>query len=323
MNSRHSSWKRIGILSTFVCCLFVTNGWSETVVCPEADLDGSCTVDLLDFYILASQWLAGPIYCTSGYEDCDGRYDNGCEIHTAGDVNHCGGCGIPCNLSHATPGCQNGDCVIDNCDSGWGNCDGTHGNGCETNLNSSLLHCGNCDNPCDFPHASESCQNGQCIFGACEAGWVNCNGFELDGCEVFLGHTTTCNNAEYIGTVCGDERKGTFCTSTNCQPGPSRIQRGSKWYKIFIDQCYSCSTFGDMAIWVRLQSPPNADYDLYLYTTCGPNPVASSTSGSSMDQTTFSWDNGSRWIYIEVRYYNGNGCGNWNLQTWGGCPSGP
>jgi hypothetical protein len=67
------------------------------------------------------------------------------------------------------------------------------------------------------------------------------------------------------------------------------------------------------------------DYDLYLYTSCGSGPVASSTLGAGqVDEATYAWDDslGERWIYIKVRYHSGaaNFCNYWTLQIWGGCP---
>lgn len=46
--------------------------------------------------------------CDVGYEDCDGKYDDGCEVYTVTDRNNCGACGNVC------PGgqhCAAGACV--------------------------------------------------------------------------------------------------------------------------------------------------------------------------------------------------------------------
>jgi hypothetical protein len=36
--------------------------------------------------------------CTAGHADCDGRFESGCEVETARNPAHCGGCGMPCAL---------------------------------------------------------------------------------------------------------------------------------------------------------------------------------------------------------------------------------
>jgi alpha-tubulin suppressor-like RCC1 family protein len=45
--------------------------------------------------------------CASGFEDCDERPSNGCEIDTASSAAHCGVCGRPCGAGE--------DCVLGNC----------------------------------------------------------------------------------------------------------------------------------------------------------------------------------------------------------------
>src|SRR5664280_417953 len=46
------------------------------------------------------------VSCSGGYTDCDHSAANGCEIHTASDMNNCGGCGQVCTTS-----CTNGVCA--------------------------------------------------------------------------------------------------------------------------------------------------------------------------------------------------------------------
>jgi hypothetical protein len=76
------------------------------------------------------------------------------------DPSNCGTCGYPCpSLPHAVTGCMAGACGILSCNSGWGNCDGSSTNGCETNLNTSNNNCGSCGHVCP---AGQTCVNGQC-----------------------------------------------------------------------------------------------------------------------------------------------------------------
>jgi hypothetical protein len=58
------------------------------------------------------------------------------------------------------------------CNAGFGNCDGSPGNGCETQLNTTS-NCGACGMACAN---GESCNNGACGPGACPAGYARCDG---------------------------------------------------------------------------------------------------------------------------------------------------
>ena len=136
--------------------------------------------------------------CDAGWSNCDGVSSNGCETNTNTSLNHCGGCGNTCNLANATETCSSGSCQVAICNPGWGNCDGNHANGCETNLNTSGTHCGRCNNRCDYANASESCSSGTCNFISCNSMWADCNNNISDGCEASLWsvqHCGACNNS--------------------------------------------------------------------------------------------------------------------------------
>lgn len=87
--------------------------------------------------------------CDAGFANCDGNPGTGCEIDIRSNDNHCGSCNSPCRLSHASARCQNEICTLETCDAGWGDCDEDAENGCETNLDHDLDHCGACGNACD------------------------------------------------------------------------------------------------------------------------------------------------------------------------------
>jgi hypothetical protein len=102
--------------------------------------------------------------CRQGYADCDGDGDdpqgNGCEMDIFHDASNCGGCGDTCDAPpHAVPGCAAGDCSIDRCAPGWGDCDGDGENGCEVDLTTSSEHCGVCGRAC--------AEDVACIDGGC------------------------------------------------------------------------------------------------------------------------------------------------------------
>ena len=140
--------------------------------------------------------------CTSGWGDCDGDPDNGCETYTDGDVGHCGDCATQCTNPNGTTSCSAGVCQP-TCDSGFGDCDGDPSNGCETDLwqpgacgpsCGSLVDCSvQVDNATGI-----SCSSGACDYTSCNAGWDDCDGDRSDGCETDIWQTVSC------GSTCGD-----------------------------------------------------------------------------------------------------------------------
>ena len=66
--------------------------------------------------------------------DCNRTLDDGCEVDTQTNPNHCGNCGIACvgvPSRHVVPACRAGGCV-GSCASGWWDCDMSASNGCES-----------------------------------------------------------------------------------------------------------------------------------------------------------------------------------------------
>ncbi|MDX9721034.1 MAG: MXAN_6577-like cysteine-rich protein [Myxococcota bacterium] len=173
--------------------------------------------------------------CNSGYEDCDGNPANGCEVNI-NTTSNCGGCGIQCSTSHATPTCTAGQCVL-TCASGWGNCDGNPENGCETPLNTTT-NCGACGNSCGSGgNASRSCTSGVCTL-LCNSGYANCDNNPSNGCETSLSTSTNCGacgNSCVTGASCTgitgsylcrcssgqfcSYPAGSRCNGTTCQCG--------------------------------------------------------------------------------------------------------
>jgi uncharacterized membrane protein len=82
----------------------------------------------------------GPCTCADGFGDCDGRWQNGCEVDLRSDAGNCGSCGYTCgglalSTAHTTWSCSASTCSY-TCEPGFGDCDRYGFDGCETDTSS-------------------------------------------------------------------------------------------------------------------------------------------------------------------------------------------
>ncbi len=122
------------------------------------------------------------ILCNAGFADCDGNPLNGCEASLSAAVT-CGSCTHACTALNAVSTCAAGNCGFV-CNAGYGDCDGLLANGCETDTRSSAGNCGACGANCARPHATGACSGSACVVGVCDAGYADCDGNPVNGCEV-------------------------------------------------------------------------------------------------------------------------------------------
>jgi hypothetical protein len=85
--------------------------------------------------------------CSSGFGNCDGNPNNGCEVNLLNgnnSINNCGTCGNTCtNTTNATSMvCSGGNCNVAGCSSGNFDVDGNGANGCECSEDPVGNNCG-------------------------------------------------------------------------------------------------------------------------------------------------------------------------------------
>lgn len=155
----------------------------------------------------------GNCFCNTNYYNCNSLWSDGCEINISSDPYHCGDCYTNCyNLSQvSSASCNYGQCVINSCNTPYGNCDGYVSNGCEINLSNDVNNCGICGRRCG--------QNAQCVNGNCQciSGYLNCNNDWNDGCELFVTEDVPDDN--FVDSNCdgvdGDKTKAIFVDTSS------------------------------------------------------------------------------------------------------------
>ena len=161
-NNNDTDGCEVGILSTVSSC----GGCGQACDLPNTAehncLAGMCQV----------------LRCTEGFADCNADPQDGCEVDTKTNTQHCGSCNLRCQLPNtAQYACVAGKCRPLACMSGYGNCNGVHEDGCEVLLSTSynqLSLCGTCGQKCVSLRSSQpSCSTGACLNGvvACLPGY--------------------------------------------------------------------------------------------------------------------------------------------------------
>ncbi len=170
--------------------------------------------------------------CAPGTADCDGNPSNGCETNTTSSLGNCGVCGRVCATpANGSPVCIQGVCGLGACNTGFGDCDGNAANGCETNLNTNVSHCGGCGVRCAAPTGgSVSCSAGRCVQ-ACPSGQQNCGGVcrpsgactsagnggcQTAGTFVCSGTAAACSAAPRTSGTCATPSGGVCTAGGNC-----------------------------------------------------------------------------------------------------------
>ncbi len=124
--------------------------------------------------------------CNPGFGDCNSSPGDGCEVDLRNTATSCGTCGRTCTIANGAAGCSSGACTVAACFGGYGDCNNSPTDGCETNLSNTVSSCGACGRSCAAANGTAGCSSGACTVASCNAGYANCNGSPGDGCEVNL-----------------------------------------------------------------------------------------------------------------------------------------
>ncbi len=181
--------------------------------------------------------------CVNLWGDCNGprpgNTDDGCESDTSTDPANCGKCARPCSDKNVgTISCNAGRCAS-SCLPGWGNCfqpPSIFGpdDGCETNTNSGVYHCGACGRSCSTGEVDDLlCSNGRCT-STCKSGRSNCRTPAAptpdDGCETNTSSDTS--NCGSCSNACPSDNGEAHCSqgdcSISCKPGWDDCDRSSQ-----------------------------------------------------------------------------------------------
>lgn len=148
------------------------------------------------------------IACNDGFDDCDDKIENGCEVNLNTSSKNCNECGKKCDAAGGYSAyCKDGVCGQTLCPAGKGDCNGETPDGCETTLTNDVMNCGGCGIECVAANANVECVAGKCQIASCKGTFDDCVGGYDDGCETDTDVSTS---------HCGGCGKG--CTIANGVP---------------------------------------------------------------------------------------------------------
>ncbi|MCY7300583.1 MAG: DUF1565 domain-containing protein, partial [Ilumatobacteraceae bacterium] len=171
---------------------------------------------------------AGLEVCNEKDDDCDGTVDDGFNKQIS--ITNCGQCGNVCAAPNGTPSCTNGVCGVGSCTAPFANCNTMASDGCETNTDTSLQHCGGCGAGCGGPGSTGSCAAGTCTL-QCQPGFVNLDGNTANGCEYACTVTSTTDfpDLAFVDSNCdgldGEAANSIFVSAAGNDANPGTRQQ--------------------------------------------------------------------------------------------------
>ncbi len=206
--------------------------------------------------------------CSTGRAECDGDLAVTCETDTTTSLANCGFCGNACTAANGTPNCTNSTCGVASCSSGFGNCDNTASNGCETTLASSTANCGACGAGCTNAHGTTSCSASKCV-PSCSTGFGDCDTSRTNGCETALDTVSNCGTC---GKTCPANGGTPVCQSGVCNTICSLT--GTFALKVSLNDTWGNAAYigsgsGTHQFWLRLVGTHSGNSVTETMTECG------------------------------------------------------
>ncbi len=147
--------------------------------------------------------------CPTGQTCCSG----GC-VDTQSNTAACGACDARCMAPNSVPACLNGMCTVGTCTAPFADCNGSVSDGCETNTQSDVDHCGSCPARCAaHPNTIARCAAGTCAY-ECITGFADCDSDMSNGCEVDT--RTDTSHCGRCGGACSLANATAACTAGAC-----------------------------------------------------------------------------------------------------------
>ncbi len=195
----------------------------EPVQCPAGRT--ACDAGCVDTATDARHCGSCDVACPQGYSCVAGACHGACDspnvacdqacVDIRSNPDHCGGCATHCpTAANATRGCVMGVCVLSACNTGFFDCDGEPGSGCEVDVLTDIANCGACGKACELANATPSCAAGACAVAVCDAGFADCDQQAGDGCEATL--LTDAKNCGACGKACALANATPSCVAGAC-----------------------------------------------------------------------------------------------------------
>ncbi|MDA3863995.1 MAG: MopE-related protein [Deltaproteobacteria bacterium] len=177
----------------------------------------------------------GTEICDGLDNDCNGQVDDG--VDTLNDPQNCGACWNSCNRLHSQTTCNNGQCELLSCNSGYTDANNDLADGCEyecTLTNGGTEICDSLDNDCngqidDNPaDVGGNCgsNTGTCSYGTliCSNGTINCSGAVGSQSETCDGLDNDCDgqideDLAQEGSPCGTSLGACEMGTWQCNSG--------------------------------------------------------------------------------------------------------
>jgi hypothetical protein len=230
--------------------------------------------------------------CNTNFANCNGMTADGCEINLATDVNNCGACNNRCTTANGTPGCASRACTVAACNTGFANCNGIVGDGCEVNTTNDVNNCGACTRRCTLPNATSVCTASNCAIMACTAGFYDVNATAADGCECQEDATSqTCASPTNAGAL---NAGGSVVLPSATGLGKVVTAGGSDWYVITFSQNSDFMQHGTGTPAISFAANQNSEFRFEVRTNCTTVANCGTAVGTATGLTSWSFvDNAS------------------------------